>query len=114
MEVKAFVKVPIYLSSRYVNLRGKEGQSVTRGIEIRAGLDKPLTLKPGQCNLAGKVTYSIEEVDKGRRFKVSFTSIRGVAGSYRGFLNLKTNYDEKPVLNIRISGRFVKAKTGKQ
>jgi len=31
-----------------------------------------------------------------------------------GFLNLKTNYSEKPVVNIRISARFVRAKTDKQ
>ena len=87
---------------------------VTKSIEIIAGLDKPLTLEPGQFNLEGKLTYSIEEIDKGRKFNVYFTNIPGVAGSYRGFLDLMTNYDEKPVLNIRISGRFVKAKTDKQ
>lgn len=113
LSVKAFVRVPIYIKPRHVRLSGKEDVSVTRSVEIEAGLDKPLTLEQSQCNLAGKLTYNIEEIDKGRKFKVSFTSIRGVAGSYRGFLNLETNYDEKPIVNIWISGRFVKAKTRK-
>ncbi|MFW6147802.1 MAG: hypothetical protein ACOC6B_05345 [Thermodesulfobacteriota bacterium] len=111
MSVKAFVQVPIYVKPPYVHLYGREDATVTRGVEIEAGLDKPLTLKPGQFNLAGKVTYAIEEIDAGRRFKISFTSIKGVAGLYRGFLNLETNYEERPIVTIRISGRFVKAKT---
>jgi len=43
-----------------------------------------------------------------------FTNIPGVVGAYMGFLNLKTNYNEKPVVNIRISARFVRVKTDKQ
>jgi hypothetical protein len=95
-------------------LDGDEGAIVTRSVEIEAGLDKPLTLKPGQFNLEEKVTYTIEEIDAGRRFKISFTSIKGVAGLYRGFLNLETNYEEKPMVTIPISGRFVKEKTNNQ
>ncbi|MBA7495458.1 hypothetical protein ES702_06045 [subsurface metagenome] len=112
LEVKAFVKVSIYLSSRYVNLRGKEGQSVTRVIEIRAGLDKPLTLSPSQFNLEGKLTYTVEEIEKGRRFKIRFTSIPGPPQTYHGFLNLKTNYPENPVISIMIRGQFIKVKKG--
>jgi len=111
LSIKAFVQVPIYMKPYYVRLYGREDVTATRSIEIEARLDKPLTLKPGQCNLEGKVTYAIEEIDKGRRFKVSFTSIRGIAGSYRGFLNLETNYEEKPIVTIRINGQFLKAKT---
>jgi len=112
LEVKAFVKVPIYLSSRYVNLWGKEGQSVTRVIEIRSGLDKPLTLSPSQFNLEEKLTYTVKEIEKGRIFKIRFTSIPGPPQTYRGFLKLKTNYPEKPVINIMIRGRFLKVKKG--
>lgn len=114
LSVKAFVRVPIYVKPRYVPLYGREDVTVTRSVEIEAGLDKPLTLKPGRFNLAGKVTYTIVEIDKGRRFKISFTSIKGVAGSYRGVLNLETNYEEKPIVTIRISGRFEKAKTSQR
>ena len=112
--VRAFVQVPISMRPRYVRLYGREDVSITRSIEIKAGLDKPLILELGQFNLEGKLIYKIEEIDKGRKFKVYFTNIPGVAGSYMGYLNLMTNYNEKPVLNITISGRFVKAKTDKQ
>ena len=110
--VKAFVKVPIYLSPRYVNLYEREGQSLTRVVEIRAGRDEPLTLIPSEFNLEGKLIYTVEEIEKGRRFKIRFTSIPGPPQTYHGFLNLETNYPEKPILNIRIRGRFVKMKKG--
>jgi hypothetical protein len=111
LSVKAFVQVPIRVKPSYVHLYGKEDVTVTRSVEIEAGLDKPLTLKPGQFNLAEKVIYAIEEIDAGRRFKISFASIKGVSGSYRGFLKLETNYEEKPMVTIPISARFVKEKT---
>ena len=110
--IKAFVKVPIYLSPRYVNLFGKEGKSVTKMIEIRAGLERPLTLTPSQFSLEGKLTYTVDEIEKGRIFKIRFTSIPGAPQTYHGFLNLKTNYPEKPEINIKIRGRFVKVKKG--
>jgi hypothetical protein len=106
----AFVKVPVYLSSHYVFLRGNQGASVTRSIEIRAGLDKPLALERGQFTLQGKVNYVLEEIEKGKRFKISFTNVSDDSGSYAGFLRLETNYPEKPFLDIRIRGRFSKAK----
>ena len=108
LEVKAFVKVPIYLSTRYVSLHGKAGQKVTKIIEIRAGLDKPLTLTLEGFNLEGKLIYRIEEIEKGRKFKIHFTSIPGPSQRFNGFLNLKTNYPEKPIINIMIRGRFLK------
>ena len=110
--VKAFVKVPIYVSHRFINLWGTEDQSLNRVVEIKAGLDKPLTLTPSQFDLEGKLSYTIEEIEKGRRFKISFTSIPGPPQTYRGFLKLKTNYPEKPEITIKIRGRFVKMKKG--
>jgi len=104
--VKAFVKVPIYLSSPSAYLYGRPGQSVTYAVEVTAQLDRPLTLKPMEFNLDGKVTYTLEEIEKGRSFKVRFTNIPGPAETYRGFLKLKTNYPERPAIKIRIWGRF--------
>jgi hypothetical protein len=112
LNLMAFVKEPVYLSPRYVSLRGKEGERITRVVEIKAGLDKPLTLTPDQFNLEGKLTYTVEEVEKGRRFIIRFNSIPGPPQTYQGFLNFKTNYPEKPVINIRIRGRFAKVGKG--
>ena len=101
------MKPVITVSHRYVNLYGMEGESIAREVEIRAGLDKPLTLKPIQFNLEGRLTYAIGEIKKGRRFQIRFTSIPGPPQTYQGFLKLKTTYPEKPEIIIRIRGRFV-------
>lgn len=108
LRVKAFVRPPIFVSGRYINLYGTEGESVTRTIDIMAGSDKPLTLIPVAFDLEGKVDYAVEEVRKGRRFRVRFTSIPGPPQTYRGLLRLKTNYPEKPIITVRIKGRFIK------
>lgn len=110
LEVKAFVNVPISLSPRWVYLQGYADQIVTRWIDIRAGLDKPLTLTPSKFSLEGKVKYWVEEKEKGRRFRIRFSSIPGPAQNYNGWLTLETNYPEKPFIQIRIRGKFVKAR----
>lgn len=108
LRIKAFVKVPVYVSARYIRLYGKEGQEVTKVAEIRAELDKPLELSPADFTLSGKLKYTIEEIDKGRKYNIRFASIPGAADSYSGSLKLKTNYPEKPEIIFVISGRFDK------
>lgn len=104
--LRTFVKVPISLKPRYLLFRGVKDTQTTRTIEITAGLDMPLELEPAQSNLGGNLTYRLEEVEEGRKFKVYFTSLPGASGSFRGYLNLKTNYEEMPVVNIRINATF--------
>ena len=110
--IKAFVKVPIFVSVRHVYLRGQADRALTETVGIRAGMDKPLTLEESQFTLTGKVTYSIEELEPGKNFRVHFTSIPGEAGTYRGVLKLKTNYSEKPELIIWITVQLRKASQG--
>jgi hypothetical protein len=108
--IKAFIKVPVLISPRYVSFYGKPGQSITKVIEIKAGLNNPLTLSQDQFDLEGKVKYTLEEIEKGRRFKIHLTSIPGSTPTFSGALRLKTNYPEKPIITITITGRFVKIK----
>ena len=108
LELKAFVNVPIFISPRYVYLQAEEGQKASRGVEIKAGLDRPLTIKPEQFDLKEKVTYKIHEIENGRKFRILFTSLPGPPGDYSGFLKLGTNYPEKTVVTIQIRGRSVK------
>ncbi len=108
LSIKAFVKVAIYMSPRYVYLRGFAGQKITRTVRISAKEDKPLKLEQSHFNLGKEVTYRIEEVELGRVFRIHFTSIPGPVETYRGVLKLKTNYPEKPEIIIRIRGKFQK------
>lgn len=117
LSVKGFVKVPIFVSPRQIRLYGKEGQTLTKVIEVRAEIDKPLTLTPGHFNLVEKLAYSIEEIEKGKIFQIRFTTTSSSPQTYRGFLKLKTNYPEKPEVTLWIKARIkkkaeVKGETG--
>lgn len=105
--VKAFVKAPLYVSPHYVSFYRLRNEPASQAVEIKAGLEKPLKLTPGDFSLEGEVAYRVEELEKGRRFKVVFQDLPGGREEYRGYLNLKTNYPEKPLVNIKIIGRFV-------
>ncbi len=104
--ITAFIRPIIRITTHKVYLVGKEDQSITRVVEVRAGLDNPLTLTAGQFNLSEKLTYTIIEIEEGRVFQIHFTNIPGPPQTYRGFLKIKTNYPEKPEITIWIKGRF--------
>jgi hypothetical protein len=107
LSVGAFVKAPIYVEPPYVSFYSLKNESPSLTVEIKAGLERPLTLGPGDFNLHDEVAYRIEEVEKGLRFRVVIQDLPGGSENYRGYLNLKTNYPEKPVVNIKILGRFI-------
>jgi len=104
--IKAFVKVSIRVSSRYVYLFGPADQKITRVVNITAGLQKPLKIEPVSFDLADRISYSIKETEKGRHYLVRLTSIPGTAGRFHGALKLKTNYPEKSEITIYIRARF--------
>jgi hypothetical protein len=109
LRVKAFIKTPIYVSSRNIGLYGKEYQTLITFVEVRAELDRALKLTPVQFDLSEKMSFEILEIEKGRKFRIRFTSIPGPAQTYDGVLKLKTNYPEKPEIILKIRGRIRKA-----
>jgi hypothetical protein len=108
LAVKAFVRVPITVSPRFVILRGKADQELSLNVKIEAGLEKPLQIEADRSRLEGRVRYEIQEIEEGRSYRIRFTSVPGKPGRFSGFLNLTTNYEEKPLLNIRIRADFRK------
>jgi hypothetical protein len=100
------VKVPIHVSSRLVYLQGKTAQIVSKTINISGELDKPLKIQPVEFNLNNKLTYRIDELKAGKLFEVRFTSLPNRGNFYQGILRLRTNYPEKPEIDIWIRGRF--------
>jgi hypothetical protein len=105
----ATIATPITVSPPYASFYGIAGEIFSLPVEVTAELDKPLLLKPGKSNLQDKITYAIEELEKGRRFRILFTNVPGPAETFRGYLNLQTNYVEKPLINISVSSRFVES-----
>ena len=106
IRIEAFVKTPIHLSPRYVFLQGLRTEKITKTVTVKAELDKPLKIEPIRFTLDKWVDYKIEEVQEGKIFQVHFTNIPETNTQYHGFLRLKTNYNEKPELFIRVRGRF--------
>jgi hypothetical protein len=104
--VKATVKAPINISSRYVQLYGKGDKAVQKTINIIAQLNKPLNLTVIEFTPKDKLKYTIETVQKGKKYNIRFASIPGIKENFRGVLKLKTNYPEKPEISVVINGRF--------
>jgi hypothetical protein len=105
--VEAFVKAPIYVSPPYVSFYSPKNETPSLAVEIKAGLAKPLTLESEDFSLKGEVAYRVDELEKGRRFRVVLHDLPGGSEKNRGYLNLKTDYPETPVVHIKIIGRFV-------
>lgn len=103
----ALVRTPIVVSDRVVLLRGTTREAVSRTVDIRGKLDKPLKLEPMDYTLDKKVTFSIEELTKEKHYRVTFTSIPNAGNYYQGLLRLKTSYPEKPEVMIHVRGRFI-------
>jgi hypothetical protein len=110
LTIKASIKVPISVSSRYAYLTGSADAAQSKTITVNAMLPRPLSLEPIHFSLAQKMSYQIIEQDPGRRFLIKITSIPGPAGQYAGKLKLKTNYPEKPELVFFIRGKFQKTR----
>ena len=106
--MKGSVKVYIYLSPRSVFFFGDPGKKIIRKVDIKTTFDRPLTLKPVKFDLKDRLKYKIEEIKKGREFRVSFETIPGTGKMFKGSLKFQTNYPEKPELIISIRGRFAK------
>jgi uncharacterized membrane protein len=96
----------IKLSQRYLYLHGTVGQSITKQVDIEAGIDAPLRLTLKEFTVAEAVKYSLEEIEKGRKFRLKFANLPGGAETFSGFLKLETSYVQKPEITIYLRGRF--------
>ncbi len=108
LTVLANVKVPIDISSQYVNLFAREGDIAAASIMIRPVLQRPLKLTPVQFDLKNKVVYRIDELKRGKLFRVSFRSKPLSPQFFYGKMKIKTNYPEHPEIIIYVRCRIVK------
>lgn len=112
LTIQADVQVPIHLSKGHVIFKGVAGQEISKAIDIKAQLSKPLKLETSSFDLDRKVTYRIEEIDPGKSYRIHFSNIPGPAGPFHGSLKLKTNYPEKLEITIKIRARFKDKRAG--
>lgn len=102
LTVKAFVKVSIDISPKQIYMKGYEGQSVTGSVIINATEKTALNLEPIHFNLSEKISYRIETLEAGVKYRIIFKSLPGPIGTFKGLLRLKTNYSDKPEIYIPI------------
>ena len=82
---------------------------MSKEAEIWTTQKKPLELSETEFTLTGKVRYDLKEVEKGRRYKLTFWAMPGSEKTYKGFLTFKTNYEEHPEVKFVIRAHFKKA-----
>ena len=61
-----------------------------------------------EFNLKDKLAYAVETLEKGRKYRIKFSTTPGVHRNFNGILKLKTNYPEMPHITFVIHGRFTK------
>ena len=105
--IEALIQTPIMISERIISLRGTTQEIITKTVDIRGELNKPLKLDPVEYTLDKKVKFNMEEVAKGEHYRITFTSIPNVGNAYQGLLKFRTNYPEKPEIVIYVRGRFL-------
>jgi len=108
LTVKAVVEELIHVAPSSIRFSGNEGTVLTQSVNITAHEAKFLNIKAGNFTLQDKMTYRIEEIEKGRAFKIVFTNLPLPAGRFHGSLKLMTNYNDKPEITLHISGNFRK------
>jgi hypothetical protein len=104
VSIKAKVKPIISIHPRSVSLRGKKDVPIVKQVTVIAHEDIPLDITPVRFTLSDKTSYDIETIDKGKTYRITFRNKWKIRGAYRGVLELKTNYPDKPLLKIKIYG----------
>jgi hypothetical protein len=100
--IKAQVQQMISISPPMLSLIGLKGENVNGEVEITTAMDRPLVLQPDSFSLLEKMSYTLVEVEKGKKFIVRFQSTIPLSEALNGYLNLHTNYTEKPEITIFI------------
>jgi hypothetical protein len=102
--VQGVLKRPIVLWPTIVFLKGPLNNPISKSVRIEGRLNKPFKIEPVSFNLSRQVHYEIVEIEAGKIYEIRFVSVPNEEGKYRGFLKLKTSYEEKPEIEIPVWG----------
>lgn len=105
LRITAIVLPVIEISRKRVLLEGLPGNELTQTVDIKAKIERPLTLNPIKWNLEGLIDYRIETIKKDSDYRVVFSMKTEQPELFRGVLELKTNYTERPRIIIRVVGK---------
>lgn len=102
LEVEAFVKPAISVLPKRLSLDGDKDKTLKGTVQIRAMIERPLKLEVVGFSLQDDLTYQIRELEKGKAFDITFSTLPGRKQRFRGFLRLKTNYPERPDVTVYV------------
>jgi len=106
LQIKANVVNYVKIAPPHVYIRKPGGTIQEASATISTDKKTLLALEAASFNIPEKVKYTIEEIKKGKQFKVIFSHIAESEEAYSGVLILKTNYKDKPRLRIFVKSRF--------
>ena len=106
IRIKAHVVNYLKVSPPNVYIRKSNDAFTDAVATITTDRAPPLELEVASFNIPEKVKYTIDEVLKGKTFKVTFSQVQKSDEAYSGLLILKTNYQDKPTLRIVVRSRF--------
>ena len=106
IRIKAHVVNYLTVSPPTVYTRKSNDAFTDAVATIATDREPPLELEVASFTIPEKVEYTIDEIIKGKTFKVKFHQVQKSDEAYRGLLILKTNYKDKPTLRILVRSRF--------
>jgi hypothetical protein len=104
--MEGILKEAIVFWPTVVLLKGSQKESIAGSVRIEGKLNKRLAIEPLSFDLAKQVNYKIVELEPGKVYEVRLMTVPNGEKRYRGFLKLKTGYEEKPEIVIPIWGDF--------
>jgi hypothetical protein len=96
------VKVPIDISSRNILFYGPDSKGQKKQIIIKAQKPEPLSIQFLRNSLEGKVSYNLQEKEKGKVFELVLECLEGPEANFYGELVFKTNYPQEPEIKIMV------------
>lgn len=90
--------------NRYVQFQGAAERLAPATVELVAN-PEPFHVQKTEDNLQGNVSYRMETVEDGRRYRLIIAN-ESKEGNYAGFIKVLTDHPEKRELTVRVNGRI--------
>lgn len=101
--IKGKVWSPIHVSSRFVRLKGVEGEDIKDAIHIKGEREQPLLVRILQNSIPDKIDLELSKGQDNNYQLVIKNKIKKEA-SYLGKIKLGTNYLDKPDMLLHVVG----------
>ena len=92
------------MTPRTVRLSGAVGTELKGQVVIESNMEGPLELTPGNISHSDKLTYVLQEVEKGKKFLIHLMAKPSEKPErYQSFMKIRTNSGDQPWLRLHIT-----------